>query len=200
MPEFVAPQLIAGTSALSGRLAAGDAHPPGGAVAALVAAWAASLAAAAADRSRAEWEGAGGARAQAQALRSRALKLAERGARAHAEAMETLADARRAPEKERDERRDWQLGRAVEEAAAAPQELAACSLDITQLAQTIATHAAGDVRADAVVAAQLAAGAAAAGAHLVAINLVVGGDREPAARARALAEAAASAAAASSTE
>lgn len=202
MPEFVAPHLIAGTSTLSEQLAAGDVHPPGGAIAALVAAWAASLAAAAADRSRAEWEDAGGARAQAQALRTRALKLAQSGAQAHAEAVAKLKARGRdgEPKEERTEVRDWRLGHAVEQAAEPPLDLAACGLDIAQLAQTISIHAAGDVRADAVVAAQLAAAAAAAGAHLVAINLVVGGDREPAMRARTLAQAAAAAAAASAVE
>lgn len=200
MAEFVAPQLIAGTSTLSERLAAGDTQPPGGAIAALVAAWSASLAAAAAGRSRSEWKDAGGARAQALALRTRALKLAARGADAHAEALETLEGTRSEHSQESEAVRDWRLGRAVEEAAEAPLQLAACGLDIAQLAQLIATHAAGDVRADAVVAAQLAAAAAAAGAHLVAINLVVGGDRQPAARARAMAVEAASAAAASVAE
>jgi formiminotetrahydrofolate cyclodeaminase len=194
VPEFVAPRLIAGTSRLSEQLAVGSGQPPGGAVAALVAAWAASLAAAAADRSRPEWAEAAGARAQAQALRMRALALAERGAEAHAAAMETLEAARSGDAEQRADVRDWQLGLAVEASAEAPLELAACGLDIAQLAHLIATHAAGDVRADAAVAAQLAAAAARAGAHLVEINLVVGGEHEPAARARALAQAAADAA------
>jgi methenyltetrahydrofolate cyclohydrolase len=196
MPEYVAGRLIAGTTTLSEQLASGDAQPPGGAIAALVAAWAASLAAAAADRSRSEWVEAGGARAQAQALRTRALNLAERGAHAHAEALETLEEraALINPSGDREEIRDWRLGVAVEEAAEAPLELAACGLDIAHLAHTVATHAAGDVRADAVVAAQLAAAAARAGAHLVKINLVVGGEHEAAARAHALADAAGEAA------
>ena len=198
--EYLAPRLIEGTSALSEQLAAGDTEPPGGAIAALVAAWAASLAAAAADRSRSAWDGAAGALAQARALRARAIKLAERGALAHAEALQTLKGARGEAGTEADKRRDWQLGRAVQEAAEAPFELAACGLDIAQLAQMIAGHAAGDVQADAVVAAQLAAAAAAAGAHLVEINLVVGGDRGPAKAARELASAAAAAAAESVAE
>jgi formiminotetrahydrofolate cyclodeaminase len=195
VPEYVAPRLIAGTEQLSEQLAAGSAQPPGGAVAALVAGWAASLAAAAADRSRPEWEEAGGARAQAQALRTRALALAQRGAEAHAEALESLLAARSAAKAAPAETRDWQLRIAVEESAQAPLELAACGLDIAELAQLIATHAAGDVRADAAVAAQLAAAAARAGAHLVEVNLVVGGQHEPAARARDLARAAQDAAA-----
>jgi formiminotetrahydrofolate cyclodeaminase len=197
MPEYLAPRLIEGTSRLSEQLAVGDAAPPGGAIAALVAAWAAALAAAAAERSRSEWSDAGGARAQAQALRARALALAQRGALAHAEALQTLEGARRGSDAQSAPARDWQLGRVVQEAAEAPFELAACGLDIAQLAQMIASHAVGDVQADAVVAAQLAAAASAAGAHLVEINLIVGGDRGPAKAARELATAAAAAAAAS---
>jgi formiminotetrahydrofolate cyclodeaminase len=193
LPEIVDPRLIAGAARLSEQLAAGSGQPPGGATAALVAAWAASLAAAAADRSRSEWEGAGGARAQARALRRRALTLAERGAQAYGKAVQELG-SRGAAGSEGDVARDWRLGIAVKEAAEAPLELAICGLDIAQLAQLIATHAAGDVRADAVVAALLAASAARAGAHLVEINLVVGGEHGSAKQARALARAAAEAA------
>jgi formiminotetrahydrofolate cyclodeaminase len=91
MTDRVNPDLLAGTISLNERLVEGSGEPPGGAIAALVAAWAAALAAAAADRSRSDWEGAAGARAQARHLQTRALRLLERGARAHAEAMETLA-------------------------------------------------------------------------------------------------------------
>jgi formiminotetrahydrofolate cyclodeaminase len=197
MSEQLNPSLVDGTAALSRRLAEGGAEPPGGAIAALVAAWAAALAGAAADRSREGWDGAAGARAQAQVLSTRALRLLERGARAHAEAMETLAARRRRADaqREREEVRDFRLGQAVRQAAEPPLELSACALDVAQLAQLIASHAAGEVRADAAVAAQLAAAAARAGAHLVEINLVVGGDRQPAVRARELAEAATTAAA-----
>ena len=195
MPEQLNPSLVDGTVVLARRLAEGDAEPPGGAIAALVAAWAAALAAAAADRSRDGWEGAAGARAQAQSLHTRALRLLERGTRAHAEAMETLAGRRGThPDAERAEVRDWRLGQALKQAAQPPLELSACALTIAQLAQVIASNAAGEVRADAAVAAQLAAAAAKAGAHLVEINLVVGGDRQPAVHARELAEAAAAAA------
>ncbi len=197
MTEPLNPSLVEGTEALARRLVEGDVEPSGGAIAALVAAWAAALAAAAADRSRKGWDGAAGARAQAQSLRTRALRLVDRGTRAHAEAMETLAE--RGPRArvgaERSETRDWRLGQAVRQAAQPPLELSACALSVAQLAELISSHAAGEVRADAVVAAQLAAAAARAGAHLVEINLVVGGDRQPAVQARELAEAAATAAA-----
>ena len=197
MSEHLNPSLVEATLALSRRLSERDLEPPGGAVAALVAAWAAALAAAAADRSRDGWDAAAGARAQAQSLRTRALRLLERGTQAHARAMETLAAPRLQGDVggEREAMRDWRLGQAVREAAQPPLELSACALSVAQLAQLIASHAAGEVRADAAVAAQLAAAAARAGAHLVEINLVVGGDRQPAVQARALAEAASAAAA-----
>jgi len=187
--------LIEGAVALRQRLETGEGEPPGGAVAALVAAWAAELAAAAANRSRDGWKEAAGACAQARALRTRALNLLERGASAHAEAMAALAARGSQTADDREEVREWRLGQAVKHAAEPPLELAACALNVVELAELIAAHAAGEVRADAAVAAQLAAAAARASAHLVEINLVVGGDRQPAAHARALADAAADAAA-----
>jgi formiminotetrahydrofolate cyclodeaminase len=193
--------LVNATVALSERLGKDSVEPPGGAISALVAAWAATLAGAAADRSREGWSEAAGACAQARSLRARALNLLERGALAHAHAMKALETRRQAGSEdvEGDEGRDWRLGEALKDAAEPPLELAACALDVAQLARTIASHAAGDVRGDAAVAAQLSAGAARAAAHLVEINLVVGGDRQPAVRARALAEAAEVAAAHAST-
>lgn len=197
MTEALDSSLVEGAEALARRLMEADVEPPGGAIAALVAAWAAALAAAAADRSRKGWDGAAGARAQAQSLRTRALRLVKRGTLAHAQAMETLAErsARGDAGAERSQARDWRLGQAVRQAAQPPLELSACALSVAQLAELISSHAAGEVRADAAVAAELAAAAARAGAHLVEINLVVGGDRQPAVHARELAEAAAAAAA-----
>jgi formiminotetrahydrofolate cyclodeaminase len=205
MQEALDRGLVSATAVLRERLTDPRVKPPAGAVAALVAAWAAALAAAAADRSRSNWDGAAGACAQATALRTRALRLLERGVHAHAQAMETLAERgvhahaqametlaeRGGGEDARDARensRDWRLGESVKQAAEPPLELAACALSIAQLASTIAADAAGEVRADAAVAARLAAAVARAGAHLVDINLIVGGDREPARHARALAE------------
>ena len=174
-------------------------YPAGGAVAALVAALAASLAAAAADCSRDDWDEAPGARAQAQALKRRATELAERDRSDYALAKQALAE-RTGPSlaggdhPPRDDARDWRLGEAVRDAAAPPLELAATAADIAQLAGSIAERGAGDVRADAVVAATLAAAASRAAAALVQVNLVVGGDREPALRAARRAEEAAAAA------
>lgn len=175
-----------------------DAFPGSGTVAALVAAQAASLAAAAAHRSRAGWEEAGGARAQAQALRRRALELADRNAAAYAAAREALAQPRSEAPDEEQAARDWRLGVAVEQAAGPPLELAASAAAIAELAAVISTHGADDVRVDAGIAAILAAAAARAAAQLVEINLVVG-EQEASVRARAYAQAAAAAAAGAET-
>ena len=177
MHETAFPRAFASIAAFAEDL---DAHPypGGGAVAALVAALAASLAAAAADRSRTEWEEAGGARAQAQALRRRAIELAEHDAAAYATARDALAHSRLEPgvgsATQEQATRDWRLGVAVEKAAGPPLELAATAADIAELAAVIATRGASDVRADAVIAAMLAAAATRAAAQLVQINLVVG--------------------------
>ena len=195
MEEF----LTSGLADLVPKLTGEDGpYPAGGAVTALVAALAASLAAAAADQSREQWDEAAGARAQAQALRRRAAALAEREEADYALARQALAqrsaDPRPGPDQPHDDAWDWQLGAAVRQAAGPPLELAAIASDIAQLAAAIAERGGGDVQADAVVAAGLAAAAARAAAGLVRVNLVVGGDREPAQRAARYADEAAAAA------
>ena len=178
-------------------------YPGGGAVASLVAALAASLAAAAADRSRTEWKEAGGARAQAQSLRRRAIELAERDAAAYATARDALTQSRLERQagsvSEGQTKRDWRLGVAVEEAAGPPLELAASGADIAELAALISARGAAEVKADAVIAAVLAAAATRAAAQLVKINLVVG-QQESSVQARRYADAAAAAAASAQAE
>jgi formiminotetrahydrofolate cyclodeaminase len=200
MGETLASGLAASITDFGDRHDQSGAEPVSGAVAALVAALAASLAGAAADRSRAGWSEAAGARAQAQALRKRAVQLAERDAASYAAAREAFAERR--PTIEDDEAsedqlvRDWRLGDAVERAAEPPLLLAATAADIAELARVIADRGAGDVRADALIAALLASASARAAAHLVRINLVVGGNQSPAVLAQRYAEDAAAAAAA----
>lgn len=186
MAESAAQIALGSLAAFAEELDA-DTFPGGGTVAAVVAAQAAALAAAAADRSRAGWEEAGGMRAQAQALRRRAIELAERNTSAYAAARDALAQPRHGA-------RDWILGVTVEQAAGPPLELAASAADIAELAAVIATRGAEDVRADAAVAAILAAAATRAAARLVEINLVVG-HQDAAVRARGYADAAVAAAA-----
>ena len=71
-----------------------------------------------------------------------------------------------------------------------PLEIGAAAGDVAQLATEIAAHGSADVRADAAIAAILAAGAARAAAQLVEINLVAGADEQLVTLARRLAEAA----------
>jgi formiminotetrahydrofolate cyclodeaminase len=201
MPEFATPHLDPLIAAL-GEEAEGHGYPTGGAVAALVMVLAASLAAAAADSSRAQWDEAGGARAQALALRRRAAGLAQRDAAAYAAARQALARRGRGRGAGAHDAltgqtpADGELGSAVRSAAEPMLELAATAADLAQLAVLIAQRGADDSRADTVIAAMLAATSADAGARLVEVNLVVGGGHERAARARQYAVQAADAAAA----
>lgn len=172
--------------ALTERLARTGREPAGGPVAAAVAALAAALASAAADRSRGNWDEAGGARAQAEALRRRLLALAERDAAAYAEARAALAGRGGAGGggSGGGGGGDARLGEAVRLAAVAPLEIGAGAADVAELAAMITRHGAGEIQADAAIAAVLAAAAARAAAHLVEINLVAGADPELVAQAR----------------
>jgi glutamate formiminotransferase/formiminotetrahydrofolate cyclodeaminase len=172
-------------------LAADGPQPAGGPAAAIVAGLAATLAAAAADRSRDGWPEAGGARAQALALRRRILNLASEDAAAYAAARTALAT--RGGEGDV-ETRDAQIGEAVRLAADAPLQIGAVAADVAALAALVASHGAPDVQTDAAIASLLAAAAARSAAQLVEINLVAGADSGLVARARACADAAASAA------
>lgn len=170
------------------ELLAGDGtRPAGGPAAAIVAGLAATLAAAAADRSREEWPEAAGTRAQALALRRRILDLASEDAAAYAAARTALAN--RGGEGDV-EIRDAQLGEAVRLAADVPLQIGAVAGDVAALAALVASHGAPDVQTDAAIASLLAAAAAQAAARLVEINLVAGADPELVARARSRADAA----------
>ena len=159
---------------MAAALAVHDGVPASGVITGIVLGMAASLLAVAADRSRESWAGAPGAVAQGRALQRRAASLAGDNSKAYDFARAALA---RGPLPEgTPEQRDWALGRAVAAAADPPLALAGCADDVAHLALTLAEHGSADVRADAVAAAQLAAGAAAAATHLVEVNLVVGAD------------------------
>jgi methenyltetrahydrofolate cyclohydrolase len=189
MSESELKRLIEAAGDLSAPLAEGEADPAGGPLAAVVAALAASLLAAAADRSRDDWDGAAGARAQAQALRRRALSLAQGDADAYADARAALAQ-RGGPTDP--ETRNIRIGEAVSLAGRVPLEIGATAGDIAQLAGEVATHGNPEIRADAAIAAILAAGAARAAAQLVEVNLVA--DQQSVALARHQADAAVAAA------
>jgi formiminotetrahydrofolate cyclodeaminase len=156
--------------------------PGGGPAAAVVTATAAALTAMAARASRGEWADARAVVAQAEALRARALRLAEEDA----EALEAFLAERAAPSGDRAEARDFRLGRTLHRAADVPLAIAEAASDVALLAQHAAGHCRADVRADAVAAAHMAQGAAAAAAHLVEVNLaIIEGDTRVA-RARGL--------------
>jgi formiminotetrahydrofolate cyclodeaminase len=193
MPENTPPAPDSLMAQLSGASSEAGGHPAGGVAAALVAGLAAALAAAAADASREAWDESAGVRAQALTLARRAAILAEQTRMQYAQARQALEG--RAPETEpSDDIRDWALGLAIRGAAVPLMELAETAADIAELAAVVALHGAGDVRADAVVAADLASVAARSAAALVQVNLIVGGDSEAAAQAASYADAAARAA------
>jgi formiminotetrahydrofolate cyclodeaminase len=111
----------------------------------------------------------GGLAAQADALRARSAPLAQRDA----DTYDAALAVRDATEALRPDRRDWEIGQAFARAAEPPLEIARVAADITELAAQLA--AAGDprVRADAVAAAALAAGAARGAVALVTVNLTM---------------------------
>jgi hypothetical protein len=122
-----------------------------------------------------QWAEAPAAAAQAEALRRRALALLPVAAAGYGEAAAALEAARHAATAgaEGDERRDWRLGRALDNSLAGPARLADLAADVAGLATEIAAGARPEQRADAAVAAHLAAGAAGAARHLVDNNLTV---------------------------
>jgi len=174
-------------SGLLDALAAPTPAPAGGSAAALAVAMAASLAAMAARLSERHWEGAAGAAAEADTLRARVAPLA----RADADAYGRVLEAFRMPEGGGAEARDAAIGEALGEAAAVPLAVAAVAADVAALAAEIAGRGNPNLRGDAAAAAALADAGARIAAHLVAINVGVGGGDERVTLARKLAEGAA---------
>jgi hypothetical protein len=122
---------------------------------------------------------------QADALRARAAGLAQADEAAYAAAAGLLVGRGG---------HDFELGRALEEAAAVPLRIAEAGADVAELAAALAERVVPDARPDLAGAALLAAGAARAAAHLVEVNLAVSAGDERLQRARAAAAAAAAAA------
>jgi len=170
------------------RLAAPGA-PGGGSAAALTVAFAASLVAMAA-RCSEGWADAGGVAAQALAIKDRAVALARADAKAWDRALSALASVGPGG----DPRRDFELEQTLEHAATLPLEIAELGADAAMLAAVASELCDGAHRADAVVAAALAAGGARAAAHIVEVNLGVREGDALLARARASRQAAAEAA------
>jgi formiminotetrahydrofolate cyclodeaminase len=111
--------------------------------------------------------------------------LAQADADVYAESLVALAARKEGSD---DERRDFALGTALDEAAQAPLMIAESAADVALLAATAATIVKPEVQADARAAAALAAGAAAAAALLVDVNLASTPSDARVRRARAAAE------------
>ena len=173
---------------LQGLAARGPA-PGGGSAAAFTAATAASLVGMTARLSADSWPDARGAAAQADALCARLAGLAQADAEAYSESLERLARAEEVP----DERRDFELGEALSQAAATPLAIAETAADVAVLAAEAADRGEPKVRADAESAAALAAAAAHVAARLVEVNLVTLPADARVEKAKAAAETAASA-------
>jgi methenyltetrahydrofolate cyclohydrolase len=139
-------------------LASGQPAPGSGSAAALVGAMAAAVCAKVARLS-----GDGGSTAQAAALCRRLTSLAEVDARLFRSALAELD--------RRDD--DFKLGRALDQAADAPLQIAEACVDIVVLASELAETGTPELQADARSAAALAAGATRAATLLVEVNLTV---------------------------
>jgi formiminotetrahydrofolate cyclodeaminase len=141
--------------------------PAGGSAAAALIAVAAALLEKASKLSLAKWASADAALEQAHALRLRAEELVEADALAYMSFVEALRSAK------------GLRGKAHERAIAAsrngtidvPLAIARLAAETVELADALAEHGNPNLRADATVAATLAAGAAMAAARLVAVNL-----------------------------
>jgi methenyltetrahydrofolate cyclohydrolase len=149
------------------EIAAEGRTPGGGSAAALVTAIAAGLLAKVARGSGDSWPEAAGIAAQAECLRDRATPLAEAASKQY----EAALRAREETGAEPSERRDFALGQAYTKAAEPPLQIVRAASDVAQLAIAVAESGEPALRADAVVAALLAAAAAKAAAELVAVNL-----------------------------
>lgn len=171
-------------------LAGGTPAPGGAAAAALTAAFAASLVAMVAGRSRGSWAEAAGVAAQAHALEARTVPLAHQTD----EAWESALTALRESGGEDLERRNGALEDKLARAAEVPLAIAEAAADVASLAALTAEFGEGTFRSDATAAAVLAAAASRAGAHFVAVNLATRPDDEWLRRAVMAADTAAAAA------
>jgi methenyltetrahydrofolate cyclohydrolase len=132
-----------------------------------------------------------GLAAQAEALRARTAPLAQVDAEVYAEALA----ARRSAQALKPEQRDWEIGKAFARAAEPPLEIARAAGDVAELAAELALNGAPAIRADAIAAAAIAAGAARGCVAMIEVNLTATDGDQRVAEARKLAAAAADAAA-----
>jgi formiminotetrahydrofolate cyclodeaminase len=154
-------------------LAGGTPAPGGASAAALTATFAAALVRMVARRSRDSWPDAAGAAAQAQSLEERIAPLASRSDEAWEAALEALRNVNG-----QGAGGNGELEEKLARAAEAPLTIAEVAADIAALAALAAELGDGTFRSDAAAAAILAAAAAKAGAHFVAVNLATRRDDE----------------------
>jgi formiminotetrahydrofolate cyclodeaminase len=160
--------------------------PGGGSAAAMTAAMAASLVAMTARLSAGSWPEANGVVVQAARLRNRLAAFAQTDAEVYAASLDAMAHATDVP----DERRDFELGSALDRAAETPLRIAETAHDVVLLAAEAAVRGDPQQHPDAQAAAALAAAAAQAAARLVEVNLTTT-DEDPRVRqARAITAAA----------
>jgi methenyltetrahydrofolate cyclohydrolase len=166
------------------QVASASRTPGGGSVAALVTATAAGLVAKVARASSDSWREARSVAAQADTLRDRVVPVVELDAETYEAALGTRAMGGD----------DFELGRAYARAAEPPLQIVETAADVAMLAKLVAGCGEQSMRADALTAAALAAGAARSAAELVAVNLTASPNDERVLQARRLAEEAAGAA------
>lgn len=154
-------------AALLEELAAPRETPGSGSALAVALAAAAASLQMAARLSTGSWEEANGVAAQAASLRERAAAIADEDAEIYAQAL----DARTGQAEDKQERRDWAVGRATAAAAEPPLTLVRLAADLAELCRGAAGRVELRVQADVVAAAALAAGVARGARELVAVNL-----------------------------
>ncbi|HEY8801900.1 MAG TPA: cyclodeaminase/cyclohydrolase family protein [Candidatus Dormibacteraeota bacterium] len=158
------------------KIASKEPAPASGSACGAVVAAAAALVEKSARLSTKQWEGAGGALQRAHALRVESFELIEEDAQAYL----AFVDAVRAHEK------------GVETAHArtvdVPLRMTRAAAEVAELAVQLANHGNPNLRADAVVAATLAAAAAESGLTLIAVNLGDAAEDARLAEARRLAQ------------
>jgi formiminotetrahydrofolate cyclodeaminase len=141
--------------------------PAGGSAAAAVIAVAAALLEKASALSAKQWASADAALEQAHALRLRAEELVETDAHAYLSFVEAMRSAKGLKGKARERA----VGPARASTVDVPLAIARLGAETVELAGELAAHGKPKLRADAMVAATLAASAATAAARLIAVNL-----------------------------
>jgi methenyltetrahydrofolate cyclohydrolase len=158
---------LARLSYLLEMIASKEPAPASGSACGAVVAAAAALVEKAANLSTKHWEGAGAAREQAHALRVKSFELIEEDAQAYLAFVEVL---RVAKDHERAESQEA-VGTAHARTIDVPLRMTRAAAEVAELAVQIAQHGNPNLRADAVVAATLAAAAAESGLTLIEVNL-----------------------------